>query len=70
MSKKQKKALLADVDKALHALGRIDDGGHDFSKLRFAAVSTKMLLDSCLMTMAGLAVLRASLLSELGTDNL
>jgi hypothetical protein len=67
MNTEKKKALLADVRDASRALGRIVDGGHDLS---LSADFEKQLRDSCLAAMAGLAILDARLLSEIGTDNL
>ena len=71
MNTQQKKALLLDVRNASRALGRILDGGHDLSQLlTFPTESTEILRDSSLTAMAGLALLDALLMSEIGTDNL
>ena len=71
MNTEQKKELLADVRKALHALGRIEDEPHDLSKLHtFGAANVKTLRDSSLTAMCGLSLLDAILNAEIGTDNL
>jgi hypothetical protein len=71
MEADKKKALLVDVRNAFHALGRILDGGHDLYQLKtFSHTSIETLRDSCMTALAGLALLDALLVSEIGTDNL
>jgi len=62
MNTEQKKKLLADVQKAAHALGQVLDGGHDLSQLpTFSAANAAMLRDDCLKALGGLGVLEALL---------
>lgn len=70
MNTEKKKALLADVQKAMHALGRILDGGHDFSQSTFPQAHVTTLRDQSLGALCVLGMLEARLLSEIGTDNL
>lgn len=71
MNTDSKKKLLTDVSNASRALGRIFDGGHDLSQLlTFPIASADLLRDSSLSAMCGLAILKALLISEIGTDNL
>ena len=59
MTTEQKKKLLADVRSAAHALGRIVDGGHDFSA--FGTTNTERLRNDCIAVLAGLGLLEAVL---------
>jgi hypothetical protein len=68
MKTEQKKALLADVRRASHALGQILDGGHDFSAFPVRNVET--LRGRCIDAMAGLTMIDLQLTAEIGTDNL
>lgn len=70
MKIEDKKALLADVWAAVHALGRIDDGPHDYRRVPRFSTCVRIFEKDCLGTMAGLALLAALLESEIGTDNL
>ena len=71
MNAEQKKKLLADVQKAMHALGQILDGGHDLSQLpTFSKANAATLRDQSFGAMAGLGLLEAVLLSEIETAKL
>jgi hypothetical protein len=58
-----KKQLLTDVSGAVHAIGRILDGGHN-------DIRCGELRDSCYDVLAGLVRLEITLVAEIGTDNL
>jgi hypothetical protein len=69
MTTEQKKKLLADVQAASFALGRILDGGHDINGA-LSEESSKIFRNSCLDALCGLVFLDAALTAAIGTDNL
>lgn len=70
MTTEDKKKLLADVRSATRALGRVLDGGHDLNQLTTFSKNLELLRNDSTSTLAGLAMLDALLVSEIGTDNL
>ncbi len=69
MNTEQKKKLLQDVQDACRAVGRILDGPNT-SSISLVRFNAKALHDECLSTLAGLCILEAALVAEIGTDNL
>jgi hypothetical protein len=72
MTTEQKKALLSDVQAALSAVGRIDDGPHTkyIEQIPRFAHNVGTLRGDCIAIMAGLSLLQAMLEAEIVTDSL
>ncbi|HKV76704.1 MAG TPA: hypothetical protein VJP02_01100 [Candidatus Sulfotelmatobacter sp.] len=64
----EKKALLADVLAAARALGRIDDGPHDYRRVVRFSKNIPIFEGDCLGAMAGLWLLVAMLESEIEAE--
>jgi hypothetical protein len=64
MTTEEKLKLLSDVRTAIHALGRILDGGHHETE------RTEPLYTDCMGALASLTMLELGIVAEVGTDNI